>query len=80
MVSIQKLLSLNGATVRTAAIKHLVESVLTTLPKPYSEDIIDDVFLAIEHRKDWSGEYDGLCAKFGKTVVTGVLALLGSSA
>ena len=33
---------------RTEGEKILVEEVLATLPKPYSEDVVDEVLLAIE--------------------------------
>jgi hypothetical protein len=54
---------------RTAGIKRLVEEVLSSLPKPHTEDVIDDVFQAIEHRREWRRQYDGLSTDLGKTVV-----------
>jgi len=54
---------------RTAAVKRLVELVLASLPKPHTEDVIDDVFSAIEHDPDWLKEYQALCGLLGRTVV-----------
>jgi hypothetical protein len=54
---------------RTAGIKRLVEEVLASLPKPHTEDVIDDVFHAIEQRADWRQQYDDLSTDLGKTVV-----------
>ena len=54
---------------RTAAVKRLVELALASLPKPHTEDVIDDVFSAIERNPDWLKEYQGLCGDLGRTVV-----------
>jgi len=54
---------------RTAGIKRLVEEVLLSLPKPHTEDVIDDVFEAIERRPEWRRQYDDLSTDLGKTVV-----------
>ena len=54
---------------QTADVKRLVTAALSSLPKPYTEDVIDDVFNAIEHSADWRKEYDALCADLGRTVV-----------
>lgn len=54
---------------RTAGVKTLVNLVLDSMPKPYTEDVIDDVFLGIESDTDFRAEYDGLCKQLGKTTV-----------
>lgn len=54
---------------RTAGVKKLVNMVLDNLPKPYTEDVIDDVFFEIEHGQELMIEYDGLCRQLGKTTV-----------
>jgi hypothetical protein len=54
---------------RTSGVKRLVEQALGSLPKPHTEDVIDDVFHAIEHRPEWRQEYEDLCTDLGKTVV-----------
>ena len=54
---------------KTEAVKNLVEQVLASRPVPYTEDIIDDVFHAIESRSQWLQEYDQLCLDLGKRVV-----------
>jgi uncharacterized protein (DUF433 family) len=46
---------------RTEGVKTLVEEVLATLPTPYSEDVIDEVFLAIEANPTWLTVYNVLC-------------------
>lgn len=56
---------------KTAEVKALVREVLETLPKPYSEHIIDDVFCAIEHKPKWLQEYESQSSILGKTVVNG---------
>jgi hypothetical protein len=54
---------------RTSAVKRLVELALASLPKPHTEDVIDDVFHAIEHDSGWLKQYQGLCADLGRPVV-----------
>ncbi len=54
---------------RTEDVKTLVEEVLATLPTPYSEDVIDEVFLAIEANPTWLTDYRVLCNDLGVTVV-----------
>ena len=54
---------------RTEGVKTLVEEVLATLPTPYSEDVIDEVFLAIEANPTWLTVYNVLCDDLGVTVV-----------
>lgn len=53
---------------RTARLKLFMEKVLSSLPKPHTEDVIEDVFAAIESNQGWRHEYDELVAEFGKTV------------
>lgn len=48
----------------TAAIKSLVMQSLESLPLPRSDDVIDDVFLAIEMNPPWKKRYDDLCEKY----------------
>lgn len=48
----------------TAAIKSLVMQALDSLPVPRSDDVIDDVFLAIEMNPLWKRRYDDLCEKY----------------
>lgn len=54
---------------RTSPVKSLVREVLATIPKPYSEHVIDDVFYAIETTPEWLRVYESLCDTLGKTVV-----------
>ena len=54
---------------RTSGVKQLVECALAGLPKPLTEDVIDDVFHAIEHHPEWRQDYEDLCTNLGKTVV-----------
>ena len=39
-------------------IRELVEEVLESLPRALGEDVIDDVFCAIESRDDWLRRYE----------------------
>ena len=41
----------------TEGVKLLVEEVYRTLPDPYAEDIIRDVFFAIEGNTHWMRSY-----------------------
>lgn len=54
---------------KTAPIKDFVEEVLQSLRGPYGEDVINDVFLAIEANPRWRQRYEDLCAEFTKDVV-----------
>jgi len=54
---------------RTAGVKRLMDEVLSSFPKPHTEDVIDDVFHAIENQPSWMKQYENLCAELGKTVV-----------
>jgi hypothetical protein len=50
---------------KTQGIKDLVEQVVDSLPTPYTDDIIDDVFLAIENTPEWRQRYDESCNILG---------------
>ena len=54
---------------KTTKIKILVQEVLATLEQPYSIDVIDEVFYAIENNIEWLNEYYSLCSIFGKDIV-----------
>ena len=56
---------------QTARLKKLMEEVLDTIPTPHGEDIIEDVFCAIEQNPKWRKEYDGLQYNLGKSMVNG---------
>lgn len=53
---------------RTQAIKDLVEEALRSLPVPLTEDVIDDVFAALEARPAWRQRYELAVETLGKTV------------
>ncbi len=54
---------------RTRGVRSLVSDVLQTQPRPYSEDIIDEVCRAIESNRRWLAEYHRLCNELGVLVV-----------
>lgn len=54
---------------KTDEVLELVEAVLRTISKPYSEDIIEEVFLAIEKRQMWLGRYERLVRDLSKDTV-----------
>ena len=53
---------------KTGDVKLLVDEVLSTLSKPYTEHVIDEVFHAIEHTTAWREEYERLCGTLGKAL------------
>lgn len=55
--------------VKTAGVQALVGDALDTVPKPYTEDVIDDVFLAIESRPELLARYEAECDRLRKWVV-----------
>ena len=54
---------------RVARLKSFFEEVLKSLPKPYTEDVVEDVFVAIENDPRWKKEYDDLLYNLHKNVV-----------
>ena len=54
---------------RAARLKSLIEEVLKSLPKPYTEDVVEDVFVAIGNDPRWKKEYDDLLYNLHKNVV-----------
>ncbi|WP_129633713.1 hypothetical protein [Candidatus Oscillochloris fontis] len=54
---------------KTQGVYDLVERVLQTMNTPYSEDIIEEVFLAIETHTDWLQNYNKLNGALGTKVV-----------
>ena len=54
---------------RSLRLKQLVDTVLAQLPKPYTEDVIEDVFLAIEGHPEWRKTYDRMVYESGKAAV-----------
>ena len=53
----------------TEGIKLLVEEVYRTMPHPDAEDIIRDVFFAIEDNAEWLSRYRQLCQELTSDVV-----------
>jgi hypothetical protein len=51
-------------------LKQLVDLVLDGLPKPHTEDVIEDVFVAIEGNAEWKKTYDRMVYESGKPTVT----------
>jgi len=54
---------------KTEEVYFLVRDVLNTLPKPYGEDITDEVCYAIEKNPEWFRRYQNLKAELTKDVV-----------
>jgi hypothetical protein len=54
---------------KTAPIKDFVEEILSTLPGPHGEDVINEVFLAIDADPELRQEYEALSDEFSKDVV-----------
>lgn len=53
----------------TEGVKVLVEEVCRTLPDPYDEDVIREVFFAIEGNAQWMRRYQQLCRVLTSDVV-----------
>ena len=49
-----------------ARLKPFIEEVLKTVPKPYTDDVIEDVFVAIEASPRWKKQYQDLHYDLGK--------------
>ena len=54
---------------RSVHLKQLVDTVLAQLPKPHTEDVIEDVFVAIEGNAEWRKSYDRMVYESGKPAV-----------
>ena len=54
---------------KTSEVRKLVHDVLDSLPRPYSEHVIDEIMFAIESNEHWLIRYEAACAELGKTVV-----------
>ncbi len=54
---------------KTRGVEILVHEVLAIFSKPYGEDIILEVCMAIEHNPEWRGRYDVLCDDLRDDVV-----------
>ena len=52
---------------KTAGVQRLVQQVLSTLPRPYSEDITD--IICYEIGENWRSDYDALVAQLSIDVV-----------
>ena len=63
-------------TNRTNGVKILVKEVLSIFSKPYGEDIILDVCMAIEHNPAWRSRYDKLCDELRDSVVNPLIPQL----
>lgn len=62
------------ATVADAAmsnlrLKQLVDQVLDGLGKPHTEEVVEDVFVAIEGNPSWRASYDRMVYQSGKATV-----------
>lgn len=54
---------------KTIDVKKLVTEVLATMPKPHSENIIDEVFFAIEQNDRFFKRYSECCTDLGRVKV-----------
>jgi len=54
---------------KTQGVYELVSEVLKTISSPYSEDVTEEVCLAIENKPVWKKRYDGLVIELGENVV-----------
>lgn len=56
---------------QTLRLKQLVDEARESLPEPHTEDVIEDVFLAIENNPVWRKTYDDIVYKLGKPATNG---------
>lgn len=61
--------TLRSTNMKTFDVRTLVNEALRSLPQPYTEHVIDEVFHAIESNPVWLREYGALCDSLGKTTV-----------
>ena len=54
---------------KTQCIEEFVNEVIETISTPYGEDVILDVFLAIERQPTWQRRYDELVFELSKDTV-----------
>ena len=54
---------------KTQGVYDLVQSILQTLPEPYGEDSIEDVFVALDTDPSLLARYHELSADLGESVV-----------
>lgn len=54
---------------KTQGIEEFVSEVIETISTPYGEDVILDVFLAIERQPAWQRRYDELVFELSKDTV-----------
>ena len=54
---------------KTEGVRDLVAEVIVTIPRPFSEDITEDIFLAIERKPQWKKQYDQLSQQLRHWVV-----------
>ena len=58
------------STMPNLRLKQLVDQVLDRLPAPHTEDVVEDVFVAIEGDPVWRSTYDRMVYESGKALVT----------
>jgi hypothetical protein len=56
-------------SIKTEGVRLLVRDVLQTFSEPYGEDIIEDVFVAIENNAEWHRRYVELSNETNRWVV-----------
>ena len=52
----------------TQVLLEFAKEILATIPKPHTEDIIEDAFVAIEANPEWKKRYDDFVSKMKKGV------------
>ena len=62
--------TLRPSTMPNLRLKQLVDQVLEKLPEPHTEQVVEDVFVAIEGDPVWRSAYDRMVYESGKSVVT----------
>jgi uncharacterized protein CbrC (UPF0167 family) len=58
-----------GKTRITECVKNLSEEIMATMPRPYTEDVIREVFDRIPQNPAWRQRYDNEVAALGAAVV-----------
>jgi len=53
----------------TTEVSRLVKSILRTFSRPYGEDVIEDIFVAIENNPGWLNRYKQIAFRYDRGAI-----------